>query len=143
MKHCFVEFIPEKLEPDTLYISLDYNLVVHKCASGCGNDVVTPLSPAEWSLTYDGHSVSLYPSVGNWNLPCRSHYWIRNGEIHWAETWDHRKIRAAQQRDLQAKQLEYGGDVSRIETKAAHSAAEPVASFIERLRSMFRKITGG
>jgi len=34
--------------------------------------VVTPLSPTGWSLIFDGETVSLYPSIGNWNFPCRS-----------------------------------------------------------------------
>ncbi|WP_417924835.1 DUF6527 family protein [Collimonas pratensis] len=27
----------------------------------------------DWSLTYDGKTVSLDPSIGNWSLPCRAH----------------------------------------------------------------------
>ena len=85
MKHCFVENIPEKskLENDTLYISLKYNVAIHKCACGCGNEVVTPFDEINgWVLSYNGKSISLSPSIGNWNLPCKSHYWISNGEVY-------------------------------------------------------------
>lgn len=87
MKHCFVDNIPEKrkLENGVLYISLKYNVAIHKCACGCGNEVITPFHERKgWVLSYNGKTVSLSPSIGNWNLPCQSHYWIQNGEVYWA-----------------------------------------------------------
>ncbi|MFE2118360.1 DUF6527 family protein [Streptomyces microflavus] len=45
---------------------------------------VTPLSPAQWSVTYNGENVPLTPSIGNWSLPCRSHYWICDGRVRWS-----------------------------------------------------------
>ena len=74
--HRFVEFMPEHLEPDVIYVSLRFALVSHKCACGCGEEVVTPLSPRDWQLIFNGDTVSLYPSIGNWSFRCRSHYWI-------------------------------------------------------------------
>ena len=53
-------------------MSIPYATAVHLCACGCGNKVVTPFSPAEWQLTYDGDTVSLSPSIGNWQFPCKS-----------------------------------------------------------------------
>jgi len=94
MKHEFVEFIPEELKAGVIYISIEFGTVAHNCACGCGSETVTPLSPREWSLTYNGESVTLYPSIGNWSLPCKSHYWIRNGEVVWAETWTEKEIQA-------------------------------------------------
>lgn len=74
--HRFVEFMPEPLEPDVIYVSIRFALVSHLCACGCGEEVVTPLSPEDWQLIFNGETVSLYPSIGNWNFRCRSHYWI-------------------------------------------------------------------
>jgi len=82
--HRFVEEIPRQLEPATLYISLEYGTVVHLCCCGCGEEVVTPLSPVDWKLICDGETVSLDPSIGSWNLPCRSHYWITRGRVRWS-----------------------------------------------------------
>jgi hypothetical protein len=59
-----------------LYVSPGYATVTHLCCCGCGAEVVTPLSPTDWKLTFDGVAISLSPSVGNWSLPCRSHYFI-------------------------------------------------------------------
>lgn len=65
-----------------LHISLRYATAVHLCACGCRRKVVTPLKPAGWRLIFDG-AVSLDPSIGNWQYPCRSHYYIRSNRVEW------------------------------------------------------------
>ncbi len=86
MRHEFVEFIPCELEEGVLYISIPYTTAVHNCCCGCGNRVVTPLTPADWKLSYDGEAVWLSPSIGNWNFPCQSHYWP------WLKVWSKSRI---------------------------------------------------
>jgi hypothetical protein len=81
----FVEFLPDELESGKLYISMQYATASHKCCCGCGRDVVTPISPTDWQLAFDGRSLSLTPSIGNWSYPCRSHYWIRHNRVVWDE----------------------------------------------------------
>ncbi len=75
----FVDSFPDNLEEGILYISLRFNTAVHLCACGCGMETITKLAPKEWCMTYNGQNVSLYPSIGNWNFKCRSHYWVRDG----------------------------------------------------------------
>jgi hypothetical protein len=87
LKHKFLEVIPDYLEDDILYISLQYKTVVHKCACGCGNEVVTPLTPNDWKLTFDGKTISLYPSISNRSFPCLSHYWIKKSLVEFVEEW--------------------------------------------------------
>lgn len=99
LSHEFVEFIPDHIEPGSLMISLKFNTAIHKCPCGCGQEVVTPLSPAQWQLIYNGESVSLKPSIGNWSFDCKSHYWIRNNQIEWAERWSPQKIEHIQRKD--------------------------------------------
>lgn len=77
----FVEHVPERLEPGHLYVSMAYATALHSCCCGCGEEVVTPFTPTGWRMTFDGESVSLHPSVGNWNQPCRSHYVIDRGRV--------------------------------------------------------------
>lgn len=84
MKHKFVEFIPSELESETLYISIEYDVAKHLCPCGCRSVIVTSLSPARWKLIYDGETVSLRPSIGNWTSECKSHYFITNDEVEWA-----------------------------------------------------------
>lgn len=98
----FVDTMPPELGTGELYVSMIYATTVHLCACGCGNKVVLPLGPAEWQLTYDGESVSLTPSVGNWEFPCRSHYWIRSNAIRWAAPWTSEQVEAGRRRDAAA-----------------------------------------
>ncbi|GAB2889991.1 hypothetical protein GCM10027074_67880 [Streptomyces deserti] len=101
LTHEFVDYIPEHIAPGVLYVSLPYATVVHQCCCGCGHRTVTPLSPSDWQLTFDGEAISLNPSIGNWSYPCQSHYWIRRNTAHWAPRWTAEKItanRTAQQR---------------------------------------------
>jgi hypothetical protein len=104
LTHKFVETIPEELENSVIYVSMPFATAIHKCCCGCGKQVVTPLSPTAWRLTFDGRNVSLYPSIGNWSFPCKSHYWIRNNQVHWATEWDAETIsnvRAAEDAERQ------------------------------------------
>jgi len=107
MIHKFVEFIPNELEDNVLYVSFEYSTVVHKCCCGCGKEVVTPLSPTDWQLTFDGESISLNPSIGNWGFPCQSHYWIHRNQVQWAKKWSKQQIKAGQKRDRLAKEKFY------------------------------------
>lgn len=66
------------------------------------NKVVTPLTPTDWCLVFDGDTVSLDPSIGNWNFPCRSHYWIYRNRVKWAKAWTPAKIQAGRASDALA-----------------------------------------
>lgn len=102
--HRFVDLIPEQLEDGVLYVCIQYETVSHLCLCGCGNEVVSPLHPQQWSLTFDGTAVSLAPSIGNWSFPCQSHYWIKRNQVHWAKgltTEQIHKLRTRDQRLLE------------------------------------------
>jgi hypothetical protein len=107
LRHKFVEFIPDSIENGTLYISIDYCTAIHKCVCGCGNEVVTPLSPTDWKMIFNGKSVSLYPSIGNWNFKCQSHYWIKENRIEHAGSWSNKNIQNGRARDAETKQEYY------------------------------------
>lgn len=72
----YITYVPEKMGQGILYISREFETALHLCLCGCGNEVVTPLSENGWILTESKGKVSLYPSIGNYSLPCRSHYVI-------------------------------------------------------------------
>jgi uncharacterized protein DUF6527 len=97
----FVDEIPAHLEEGRLYISIRYRTVSHLCACGCGLKVVTPIKPPKWRLTYDGETVSLWPSIGRWQLPCRSHYVIRRNRVVWAKPWTEKEIREGREDDVE------------------------------------------
>lgn len=99
----FVDLIPDVIEESVLYISIEYCTAIHKCVCGCGNEVVTPLSPTDWQLTFDGKTVSLSPSIGNWNFACKSHYWITKSKIKWSRLWFTAEIESNRDADVKKK----------------------------------------
>ena len=114
LSHQFVRAIPEVLAERTVYVSVEFATVAHKCCCGCGTEVVTPLSPTDWKLIFDGETISLDPSVGNWNLPCQSHYWIRRNRVQWARPWSREQIEAGQAADARAKAQYYGSNAAPV-----------------------------
>ena len=112
LQHEFVEFIPGELKQGIIYVSIRFGTASHLCVCGCGNKVVTPLRPTDWQLIFDGKTISLKPSIGNWSFPCQSHYWVKGNTVHWAEQWSQERIDAGRARDRRAKESYLGtGDV--------------------------------
>ena len=99
LRHRFVDLMPDDVEPGILYVSMEYATAAHRCCCGCGEEVVTPFNPAQWQMSFNGDAVSLHPSVGNWNLPCRSHYVVREGRVIEAPAWTKEQIEAGRRRD--------------------------------------------
>lgn len=130
----FVDEIPRDLEPGRLYISIAYGTVMHLCACGCEHEVVTPLHPARWSLTYDGEAVSLRPSVGSWALPCQSHYVIKKNRVQWAGDWSEQHIEAGRRRDRAAVSAHFGDDGHVAADAAPPSRRMSLATFRRLLR---------
>lgn len=85
LKPEFVEYMDKDPEPGILYISLRFRLAIHLCACGeCGIKTVTPLGlPNGWDYTCEDGLVTLHPSIGNQQFPCKSHYWIKRNQIEW------------------------------------------------------------
>jgi hypothetical protein len=81
----------EDMRQGVLYVSKSC-IAVHLCLCGCGGRVVTPLdkivteteeivtesTEGWWILTEKQGKVSMTPSIGNYDFPCRSHYIITN-----------------------------------------------------------------
>ncbi|HEY5462613.1 MAG TPA: DUF6527 family protein [Hanamia sp.] len=88
-----VKYLPNELEPGVLYVSEEYSVAGHLCACGCGSKVITPLGPTEWTFSESKGKATLDPSIGNWQLPCRSHYWIINSKIEWSYQWTDKQIK--------------------------------------------------
>lgn len=107
LQHRFVRNAPRELEPSVLYISMEYATAVHSCCCGCGERVVTPFMPTDWAMTFDGESVTLNPSVGNWNQDCRSHYVIKRNRVIECGSWTDAQVDAERSRDKRAKRSYY------------------------------------
>ncbi|UFS62748.1 hypothetical protein LOH54_01150 [Sulfurimonas sp. HSL-3221] len=132
MRHEFVEFIPEKPDEGVLYISIPYKTTLHLCACGCKREVFTSLSPAGWKLIFDGETVSLDPSIGNWDFPCQSHYFIKKGKVKWSYGFSDEQIREVKERDLEDKEQYYRAK-EEVEIQISHSPwARIVRYFFKR-----------
>lgn len=125
LSHEFSEFIPEQLQEGVLYVSTTYATAAHLCFCGCGQEVVTPLSPTDWKLTFNGETVSLSPSIGNWSFPCRSHYWIEDNCVHWCGEMPQRAIDAGRARDRRLKTTYFGDRRSRNGAHPGQASAVP------------------
>ncbi|TWU58942.1 hypothetical protein Poly51_17230 [Rubripirellula tenax] len=131
LKHEFVTHFPDQPESGVLYISIEYKSVSHLCCCGCGEEVVTPLSPADWQITYDGRSISLSPSIGSWTLRCRSHYVITRGRVREAGQWTDEQIVAGRRRDRLATERQHGTQTQLGET---------MPKAVQKPRSWFAKL---
>jgi hypothetical protein len=140
-----VELAPKHLEPGLLYISEKYAAAVHLCCCGCGEKVVTPISAAEWSVSLRGGLVTVRPSIGNWSMPCQSHYWIRESHVIWSGQLSKRQIQNVferDQRDLKAMhnragELNKTQNVNRTETGG--QKANPRKSWFTKLMEFVQR----
>jgi hypothetical protein len=57
-------------------------------------------------MVFDGKTISLDPSIGNWSFPCQSHYWITSSEVRWVPKW----------RDAERNRRNFAADASRSGT---------------------------
>lgn len=137
LQHRFIELIPERIEEGVLYISIEYCTAIHKCICGCGNEVVTPFSPTDWKLSFNGKSVSIHPSIGNWNFECQSHYWIKNNKIEFASLWTEKEIRVGRENDMDRK-MDYFEGQSMVVEKEPLIQGIPKPSIWEKISMFFR-----
>jgi hypothetical protein len=137
MAHQFVDYIPDSVEDGTVYVCIPFATVLHRCCCGCGMEVVTPLTPTDWKVTYDGQSISLDPSVGNWSYPCQSHYWIRNNQVVWARSWSTTEIEIGRRKDAAAKAEHFNAP------GAVSYPVQPTEKAIDTLRvRLWKRLTG-
>src|SRR5581483_11121542 len=102
-----VQYMPKQLQPGVLYVAEQFGAAAHLCPCGCGTKVRTPLGPTEWTLEETAQGPSLSPSVGNWQHPCQSHYWITRGEVEWAKQWTSEEIAAGRRREARRREAYY------------------------------------
>lgn len=127
-----VDAIPRSLEEGRLYVSERFRTASHLCACGCGSRVVTPLGPAGWHLNIRDGRPSLHPSIGNWALPCKSHYIIAGGRVVWAPQWSENEILAGRRADQADR-------IAHVESEQnPQSLGALIAEGVERLLAFFR-----
>jgi len=123
-----VHYIPETLESGVLYMAAEFDIAVHLCACGCATKVTTPLGLAEWQITPTATGPSLSPSIGNWQLPCRSHYFITAGKTRWAGQWSDERVQAGRDAEKRRREAYYNERANN---------RKPMVRFVRWLRSLF------
>lgn len=106
-----VDQIPADPQAGILYVCEEYEIACHRCVCGCQNLVYTPLGPAEWEFIVENDRPTLLPSIGSWNLACRSHYWIRGGRIIWAADWSSQQVEAGRSSEMAKRHRQYNKSV--------------------------------
>lgn len=83
----FVKYVPEQMVQGVLYVSEEFGTAIHLCACGwCKQKTVTPFHIGErgWKYTRSPEDrVTLFPSIGNYQMPCKSHYWVKDNKVIW------------------------------------------------------------
>jgi hypothetical protein len=106
---------------------------------------VTPLSPTDWKLTFDGETISLSPSIGNWSLKCQAHYWIERNQVRWAGRWSRDEIEAGRASDQITRHQRLEEDKRQVgyATKAGSpmysKSSQGSPSWFDRLRNWWRE----
>jgi hypothetical protein len=102
-----VEFMPKELQRGVLYFAEKYGAAAHLCACGCGKKIRTPVVPTKWKLTEGPNGPTLYPSVGNWQQDCKSHYIIQDGDVIECGRWTDEEILAGRTREQESAQAHF------------------------------------
>lgn len=87
-----VQYMPKDLEAEILYVSEEFGTAAHLCPCGCKSKIRTPLGPTDWALMVTENGPTIHPSIGNWQLPCQSHYLIIDGQVVWSLQWSPEQI---------------------------------------------------
>ena len=141
LTHKFIDFLPDRLEPGTIYVSIQFATASHQCCCGCGNEVVTPFTPTDWKLTFDGETISLDPSIGNWSFSCQSHYFIKRNQVRWVGRWDRDEIEAGRERDAEAKRKHFA-ETSKMDTRSDGKETEKhkvKVGLYRKVKNLFRR----
>lgn len=139
----FVDSIPEKLEDGILYVSEECRVALHNCACGCGEEVSTPLVRTEYHLTMEGGAASIWPSIGNHDFACASHYVIKRGKIVWAGKMSRVEIEAGRERDRRLKRPPVPIEVpSRREAPVPASRIGLLQRTVDLIRAILRRLAG-
>lgn len=84
MKYVYqvVDHLPKALREGVVYHCEEFEVAAFLCACGCGHRV-SLLVPDSHHVTSEGGLATVHPSISVCDAPCKSHYFIRAGEVEW------------------------------------------------------------
>lgn len=77
---------------------MEYSVTLkyYKSVSPCSKQILE-------KIYIPGETISLSPSIGNWNFACQSHYFIRKSKIEFARIWSSDEINDGIKKDEKKK----------------------------------------
>ena len=131
--HKFVKAFPDKLDEGILYVSVEFGTAAHRCFCGCHSEVYTRFSPHDWSMQFNGETISINPSIGNWSFPCQSHYVLDGGYVHWADRWSRERVELGRLLDRKRKERHYSGTVAEPQASTKDGRQEQSVGLFARI----------
>ena len=139
LEHEFVTQLPDELSEGVLYVSMEFGTAAHLCCCGCGKQVLTPLRPNRWRITFDGEGIWLCPSIGNWNFECRSHYFIEGNRVRWALGMTEDEVKRVRARSREGAALGAQGQPADGPVADGAKAGEKAARVGRAVRKLFKR----
>lgn len=94
-----VDRIPKQLSPGVVFHSEEYEVGALLCACGCGHRV-SLLVPDSHQITSVGGLATIHPSISVCDAPCKSHFFIRAGEVEWLPAFSSAMAATTMQRQI-------------------------------------------
>ena len=94
-----VDRTPSVLAEGVVYHNEDFELASLLCACGCGHRVTLLVPDGHQVLNRDGFA-TIHPSIGVMDAPCKSHYVITAGKVHWLPAFSSAQAAAVMRRQV-------------------------------------------
>jgi hypothetical protein len=85
------ERLPPQVGPFEFHYSRRFEMAALACACGCGHRVMLNLLD-QHHLVIEGGLPTVTPSILVSDAPCLSHFFIRRGQVEWAQQWSKKKV---------------------------------------------------
>lgn len=85
------EKLPPQVGPFEFHYSRRFEMAALSCACGCGHRVMLNLLDQHQLVIEDGLP-SVTPSILVSDAPCLSHFFIRRGQVEWAQHWSKKTV---------------------------------------------------
>lgn len=85
------ERLPQEVGPFEFHYSPRFQMAALSCACGCGHRVMLNLLD-QHSLRLEKGLPTVDPSILVADAACLSHFWLRRGEVIWAEQWSKSRV---------------------------------------------------
>jgi hypothetical protein len=85
------ERLPPQVGPFEFHYSRRFEMAALACACGCGHRVMLNLLD-QHQLVIEGGLPTVTPSILVSDAPCLSHFFVRRGQVEWAQQWSKKTV---------------------------------------------------